>query len=403
MKTEPSRSSAELRKAELTSNASVTERNPPKLARWFWSAFFLMAAISMALAIVAIVRSENSLPPANSGQPSLEVPPETTGLGEHSATELNITLTDANQIALTAVTDRIGPLLDAAYAPAYGAIPIYSNYHYSVWGEYAELSTAALGNIGGKLKELLFDGLDSRLRGVSQNLDQSFDTLFETEVQASVSEADTSIFGPLTKRSVEDAMSRMTVTVPVSTVTAIGSAAAIKTATSVMAKKIATKLAVKAAAKSGGKWAAAVSGAGSGAALCSWSGPGAGFCAAAGGVGAWLVADYGIVKVDEYWNREEFEADLRGMIDERKAADKAALTKALKERANAVKVVTSEIVRDHEFTLRELYGVGNDEECTAVEELITQYDHLRLNLRARRLRPWAASELKSKGIRRTFC
>lgn len=383
IKTEPPRSSVELRKAELTSKASVTDRDPPKIARWFWSAFFLMAAISMALAIVAIVRSENSLPPVNSGQLPLELPPETIGGSEHSAAELNITLTDANQIALTAVTDLIDPLLDSAYAPVYEAIPIYSDYHYSVWGEYAELSTAALGNIGGKLAELLFDGLDSRLRDLGHNLDQSFNARFEAEVEASVNEADTSTFGPLTKRAVDDAMSRMTVTVPVSTVAAISSAAAIKATTSVIAKKIATKLAIKAAAKSGGKWATAAGGAGTGAALCSWSGPGAGFCAAVGGVGAWLVADYGIVKLDEYWNREDFETDLRGMIDERKAADKVALTKALKERAEAVQLVSSQVVRDHEFTLRELYGVGNDEVCKAVQELTTQYDYLRLNLRAR--------------------
>jgi hypothetical protein len=71
------------------------------------------------------------------------------------------------------------------------------------------------------------------------------------------------------------------------------------------------------------------------------------------------------------------------MIDEQKAADKAALLQALKERAEAVQVASSEIVRDHDFTLRELSGVGNAEVCGGVEELRARYEPLRLNLRAR--------------------
>lgn len=380
MKPGTSRSSPDLGEAEHAVKGHITNRSTPNLALWFWGFFFLMAAISLVLGIVAVARLSEAPPIVGSNVPAADEP---SAPSEKSASELDVQLTNANKVALAAVTDLIDPLLDAAYGPVYEAIPIYADYHYSVWGEYAELGTAALGDVGAKLKEMLFDGLDSRLRDVGNILDQRFDSWFETEVRAFGTDAGTSGLGPLTKRAVEDAMSRMVVTVPVSSATAIGTAATIKAAASVIAKKIAAKLAIKAAAKSGGKWVAAVSGAGTGAGLCSWTGPGAAFCAAAGGVGAWLVADYGIVKLDEYWNRGEFEADLRVMIDDQKAADKRALTEALKKRAEAVQVVPSEIVQKHDFTLKELSGVGNAETCDFASQLMARYEPMRLNLRAR--------------------
>ncbi|NGQ92450.1 hypothetical protein G5V65_16260 [Rhodobacter sp. HX-7-19] len=382
VKTKTSRSSPDLGVAERASKAQTVSSRPPNLARWFWGFFFLMAAITLALAILAAARLWYVPPIARSEIPA-DDRPMASAPSEHSASELDSKLKDANKVALEAVTELIDPLLDGAYAPVYEAIPIYADHHYSVWGEYAELGAAALGDVGAKLQEMLFDGLDSRLRVVGQDLDRRFDSLFETELTASVNDAGMSDLGPLTKRAIDNAISRMAITVPVSTATAIGTAATIKAVASTMAKKIASKLAVKATAKAGGKWAATIGGAGTGALACSWTGPGAGLCAAVGGVGAWLIADYGIVKLDEYWNRTEFEADLRAMIDEQKAADKVALAQALKERAESVQGASSEIVQDYDFTIRELSGVGNAEVCRGVEELRARYEPLRMNLRAR--------------------
>ncbi len=357
----------------------------PNLARWFWGSIILMATLSILLSVAAVLRQNIDL--HETGNPnSTDSHPQTEATTEASASELESQLNRANKAALESVKLRIGPLLDAAYQPAYEAIPAYAAFHYSVWGEYAELSEAALGDVSSRLQEILFSGLETQLNGVGVKLDSIFNSTFQAELEidpAATGPAEISL-GPLTRMAVEDAVNRMRVTVPVSTAAALGTGAAIKVAATAMAKKIAVKLAVKAAAKTGGKLAAAVTGAGTGAALCSWSGPGAGLCAAVGGVGAWIVADYGIVKLDEYWNRDEFEADLRKMVDEQKAAQRQALEQALAARAIAVQEMSDEIVQQHDFTLRELSGVGNAEICEISADLTARYELMRKHLRERK-------------------
>ena len=376
--------SAGLAGADVSANKNSSNSRAPNLARWFWGSIILMAAASILLSVAAALRSGNDRLEARGPTPGISGGKSIEPV-EQSASELESRLSNANKIALEAVTLQIGPLLDAAYQPAYDAIPSYANFHYSVWGEYAELGAAALGDVGVKLQEMLFAGLDGRLREVSIDLDHSFNSRFEMELNAFTADVGSagSNLGPLTRLAMQDAKTRMVITLPVSTAAAIGTAATIKVAATAVAKKIAAKLAIKATAKTGGKWAAAGTGAGVGGAACWWAGPGAGFCAAVGGVGAWIVADYGIVKLDEYWNREEFEADLRGMIDEQKASHKAVLAQALAARAIAVQEVTGEIVQRHDFTLRELSGVGSAEVCKVAADLTARYELMRANLSAR--------------------
>jgi len=305
--------------------------------------------------------------------------------GEQSAADLAEWLSDAREVALEAVKRQIDPVLAAAYKPAYDAIPQYADFHFSVVGEYTELSAAAFGDFSGNLEEMLFGGLDERLHNVGIELDNIFNSTFSAALNTSVEAPGLtgSGLGSVTRQALQDAQERMLVTVPVSTAAAVGTAASVKVAATVIAKKFAAKLAIKAAAKTGGKWAAAVTGAGVGAAICSPTGPGAGFCAALGGVGAWFLADSAIVRIDEYWTRDEFEADLRKMIDDQKSAHRAALEGALTARAVAVQKVTSEIVQQHDFTLRELSGVGNAEVCKIAADLVARYELMRLNLVAR--------------------
>lgn len=378
-KTEETEKDSVSDEAGRAENTSAAFSGGPDLARWFWCSFFLMAALSVMLGVAATLR-------INSG--GLAAWQDTARLDvsrEQSALELDEALSNANEAALEAVLAQIDPLLEAAYKPVYDSVPLYTNYHFSVWGEYAELGAAVIGAVGVKLQTTLFDGLDNRLYEVGVSLDEGFNSAFQDELRtfSSYSDSHESGYGSLTMLALEDAKSRMMVTAPVSATVAIGTAATIKSVSAAVAKKIAAKLSVKAAAKAGGKWAAAATGAGTGAAVCSWAGPGAGLCAAAGGVGAWLVADYGIVKLDEYWNRSEFEADLRAMLEEQKAVHRAKFIKAIRERVEAIHEVSDEIVQNHDFTLRELSGAGSGEICKVAAELTAGYELLRMNLRAR--------------------
>jgi len=359
----------------------------PNLARWFWGSIIFMATLSILLSVMAMlhqgaditVRAQDEYVPAN--RSPIEV----------SASELENRLSAANLAATDAVRRQIVPMLDAAYQPAYDAVPKYVEYHYSVWGEYAELGAAAIGDVGAKLEEVLFSGLEPRLESVSVRLDEVFSSTFQVEIEKEITRMAVSgaTLGPLTENAIGNALRRMLVTVPVGTAAITGT----KAIAAMVAKKIAAKLATKAALKAGGKWAVVGTTAGAAAALCSWSGPGAGLCAAAGGVGAWLVADYGIVKLDEYWNREEFEAELLEMIDEQKFALQVALKNAVTARALAVQEMSGVVVEQHDFTLRELSGVGNGEICRTATELVTRYDVMRGSLGERT--PEALSVLRA--------
>lgn len=356
----------------------------PNLARWFWGSIIVMASLSILLSVMAMLhQGADTLAADRPVAVSDEYAPAENGPIEVSASELENRLGTANRAAAYAVRLQIGPILDAAYQPAYDAIPTYADYHYSVWGEYAELRTAAIGYVGANMEEMLFSGLEPRLESVAVELDEVFSSTFQTVIENEMARMEFSglVLGPLTETTIGDAQRRMLVTVPVGAAAITGSSAI----AAIIAKQIAAKLAAKAALKAGGKWAAVGTTAGGAAALCSWSGPGAGLCAAAGGIGAWLVADYGIVKLDEYWNREEFEVELREMISEQKFAHQVALENAVTARVLAVQEMTYAVVEKHDFTLRELSGVGNAEICRVAMELVSRYDVMRENLGERTL------------------
>ena len=115
-----------------------------------------------------------------------------------------------------------------------------------------------------------------------------------------------------------------------------------------MATKIAAKAAIKGVAKGGSVLAAA----GSGALICSWSGPGAALCGIVGGTAAWFLTDAAIVNIDEYYNRAEFEAELRMIIDGDKRAKEVMIEAALARKASTMDEASDRILE--EFTLRDL-------------------------------------------------
>lgn len=345
-----------------------------------------MATLSVSLALIAIFRQDAAVTAAT---------PEGTSLKENSneisASELNALLSASNREAVSKVKFQIAPKLDAVYEPVYAAIPKYADFHYSVLGQYIELGAAAQGDIGGQLADKLFGGLDMRLKSTVNELNVVFSSTFQAVMKEEMNrlKLNQDSVGPLTEGAIKDIHGQLLVSVPMTAV-AITSTKAIAR---IVAQKIATKIAATTALKTGGKWAAVGTTATGAAALCSWTGPIAGVCAAAGGIGAWLVVDYGVVKTDELWNREVFESELQEMVDDRKFKHQIALESAVEERALAVQKMSDALVEQHDFTLREFYGGGNAEICRTATQLVAQYDVLRGNLSERT--PEALNMLRS--------
>lgn len=368
---EPGKAPPEPEKAP-SEPAKAPPASRPRLAVWFWGTILVMAGIVIILLGTAALRQE----PASPEQVRATTPIEMT------AAHLESLLTTANRTAVQKVVAEIGPLVDAAYQPAYDAIPAYASFHYSVWGEYTELTIAAIGVVSSKLDSMVLAGLGERLDRVGMTMNDHFASAFEAEL-ATVKAANKVSLGTLTTLTMDSLYARMKVTLPVGAATSVGVALVGKNVAKIIAYKIAQKLALKVLAKTSTKWTTSLTAGGSGAALCSWSGPGAAVCGIVGGITAWIVTDYTIVKLDEYWTRDEFEADLRLMLDEQKAAQKEALKQALLVKATALQHDTAAAVQVHAFKLRELYGQGNAETCRIAADLLARYAPLRQDLRAR--------------------
>lgn len=353
------------------------------LSRWFWGTIILFAILSILLTLLAEIRNPDA-PTTQEDADSEGV--EKTNTNEISGTRLERILIESNRAGLEMARQQIGPLLEAAYKPVYDAIPAYTDFHYSLPGEYLELTEAAIGNLGAVIQARLFSSHEERLERVMYLLDESFEAVYREQIEKSLAEAlpagsNGAALGPLTQSAIEGAKTRIKVTAPVAGMVMIGGAASLKAASTLIAKKIAAKIGIKAAAKSGAKWAAAATGAGGGAIVCSWAGPGAGICAAGGAVIAWVVVDIAVLKLDEIMNREEFEANLRNFIDDAKSARRSQLENALVEKSNQVQAGTKTEIAD--FTLKQLTGPETKEVCSTAASFISGYATFRTNLTKR--------------------
>jgi hypothetical protein len=334
------------------------------LGRWFWGTIVVMAAAVLILTAMAIFQSKATRVPA-AGTTTHELVPSF----------LQTVLTDARADAVTAVSVNIGPLLDDAYAPVYAAIPAYTNFHYSVWGSYVELGSAAIADPAAKLEEMLFAGLEARLGDVTQTLDATFRDRFDRGINQALIASD--LIGPLSSGILADARDQ-TVGTALGLVGAVGST---KVVASLIGKKIGAKIAAKAAGKAGAKWGMTATGAGTGAALCAWAGPGAAACAVGGGIAAWFAMDAAVNKLDAFMNREEFETELRGLIDEDRARRQNALSDGLSAAAARLEAGTEVALQD--FTLSQLSRPETASICQTAADFTKRYEALNVDLVAR--------------------
>ncbi len=306
--------------------------------RTFWIVLAVLALGTLGLVATALLRAA---PPTETNPP---------------ATTLEQALAGAPRLAHDSVAPQIAPLLSAAYAPAHAAIPRYADFHYSVQGEYTELGAAAMGRATAKIEQILLDGLDERLQAAAATLDASFAAHYAEALDklarrdAPPDEAQLPL-GNVSAAILDDAIGRMRLTAPLATATALTASAGVKAAAAAFAKLIAKKVAAKVAVKTGTKVTSILTTGGVAAAACSWAGPVAIACAATGAVVAWVATDHVIIKLDEYYNRDEFESDLRAMLDVDMAEKAAAFEAALAARAARLQDTAPQVLPD--FTLQE--------------------------------------------------
>lgn len=345
----------------------------PNLSRWFWGTIVLLLVITISLELLATWRA---------GRQGIE-----NGRGSAvdqtrtSATQVEQWFNTAGEEA-EKVRDQIHGRLDEAYAPVYTGIPKYMDFHYSLTGEWLELGSAAMGKLGAGLEEHLFDGFDTRLGAVSEHLALEFDQRFRTALDDAMAaeRSGAEAFGPVVTRALQDSQNRMKKTAGTVGVALVGGGT-LKVFTTAFAKKLAIKLAAKVGTKTGMKWAAAATGGAASAAACSWTGPGAAACAVVGAAITWVATDMAMIKLDEYVTRDDFERDLRALIDDHKKETQRAMEQMLASRILAVETERKVVVRD--ISLSELKDADRLMACEAAASILGRYDYIRGNLQAR--------------------
>lgn len=100
--------------------------------------------------------------------------------------------------------------------------------------------------------------------------------------------------------------------------------------------KVASKILQKLAAKGSVKAMGAASGGAFGTAVCSWAGPGALVCGGLTAIAAWIITDEIAIKLEDVWNRKEFETEIGIMIDQHKKSIKNEIKDGYKKIYEAI-------------------------------------------------------------------
>ncbi|MDF3606885.1 hypothetical protein PE067_12555 [Paracoccus sp. DMF-8] len=279
---------------------------------YFWATILVLIAATLILVGLALLR------------PLPDAPPAPASLTQQQLGQIE---TRARQAGAQAVAAHLDPALDRMFRPVHAAIPAYADFHYSVWGQYAELLAAGaetLGieeEVGSLMRQHLFAGFEDRHSAEMAALTEIYRTTVTDAFTREGERLAETTGQPLTdaiEKSLHDAQRRMLVTAPLASASATVAVVAI---VKPIAKKVVAATAAKAAAKGLGKAGGIGGAAAAGAAAGSVVGPvGTVVGGVAGAVVGWLAVDYAVVKLDEYFNREEFEAGLATAIDEQKAA-----------------------------------------------------------------------------------
>ena len=349
-------------------------RKETHLSRWFWGTIALLLVITLILNLLAAWQTGRQGTEETSGR-------RVGDQAETKATRVERWLRTAGAKA-EEVNGQIGPLLDKAYAPVYEGVPAYMDFHYSLKGEWLELGAAALGDIGAGLDQHLFAGLETRLKSVAEDLERGFDERYQGALDDAMVEVPgrAVAFVPVVTKAIDDAKSRIMTTAGTVAGAAVGGAS-LKALTKVFAKKLGTKLAAKVAAKTGTKWVAVASGAGAGAGACSWTGPGAAGCAVVGAAITWFGVDLAMVKLDEYVTRDDFEGELRELINNHKEDTRRALEEMLDGKRRTADSIRKVVIQ--EVSLSELKDADRLMACQGAADILAGYVSILENLQAR--------------------
>ena len=298
----------------------------------FWGTIILLAIIYFS-AVYKANKEVSNIKATDDGKHVL-LSAEIADVWEKSAPSIFGNIGDEfSSRAKSEIDTLIDEKIDAVFDPVYGQIPKFADFHFSVTGEYTEIVAALSGEMGNRVQEILFNqiGFENNLKNEFTKItEQSKETIsaamgrINTNIQSKVGlgNEDMNVLTTILHLTIQDVDNRFS-SLEYSTIRGVGVTLGLTATGAVLAKTMSKKLAVKVAAKTAVKISAKaggiLSGAGMGASVCAVGGPlAAAACGLAGAVVAWVAVDKLIIEIDEHFNRDEFEQELRRLVDEQK-------------------------------------------------------------------------------------
>jgi uncharacterized protein YsxB (DUF464 family) len=313
--------------------------------RWFWITIaLLLLAYMSALYLGNYKQSQNLDINTKEGRANYSQKMKST-LSQISP-ELLKYISALSKESKEKIRERIHQEVLAAYEPVYSeGIDNFTNFHYSISGEYIELYNASADGTRSYFKmqdkenfnllvyDILFEstGFEKHLEGAFLNINNfavkeilnNINKLHK-KVQNDLNtteEESRFLVAELLKISSLEMKSRFKNEVSagfraggVTTGAFIGAVAS-KQIAKMFTKKLATKAAIKVTSKTAGAMAGATAGGVEGL-IC---GPGAPVCSTAGAIAGaivgWFATDAIVIKVDKYYHEDSFKKELRDLIE----------------------------------------------------------------------------------------
>jgi hypothetical protein len=255
---------------------------------------------------------------------------------ENSSNMLSAIDDELNSKAKSEIDMLIDEKIDVAFNKAYGQIPKFADFHYSVTGEYSEIVDILSGEMSNRVQEILFKqvGVEANLQNAftdiadssQKKIEKSIETTnYNIKIKINLSNNDINKFTKILELTTQDIKNRFR-PLEYSTIRNVRQKSMNIVLAKIIGKKLAVKITAKTSVKTAAKAGSILGGAGTGAGTCAVGGPiAAGVCGVVAGVVTWFVVDKLIVEIDEHFNRDEFEQELRSMLDEQKLEIKKGL------------------------------------------------------------------------------
>ncbi len=230
--------------------------------------------------------------------------------------------------------------IDRAFEPVYENIPKVVDQHYTLKGQYVQLLTNAI-------TDTLFSGTEQRFNDAQNRINKSFENELSSKTGRFIREnttmfsVDRNLLSHVLNHARQDTIKRFkSPGLAASRIAATGLGATIG---GYIAVKIITKIGTS-------RWIGTKSSAAVGACIGAPFGPaGIAIGGAVGAIVGWVISDTVILKLDEYFNRENFEAEIRNIIDEEKNRLKAEVKEDYRNILTEIKQLTPKEIVEASF------------------------------------------------------